>query len=340
MRDTRVLLLSDGRPGHFRLSEGVIAAIQRSRPVETKRLELRNRWHMPKAFIPKISRRLPPSVCLRLVYGLDPAPITKPDLIVSAGGLTLGANTALASVLGAPNIYCGSTRNFPLERFSLILTDDPRKRGPANLRVCPKPSAFDPDTLPPPRPLATEMGSLRIGILVGGPIPAAAFDPGDWHNLAGLVQSLARDIGAKVIVVTGPRTPEEAHLHLKKAAARHTDLVTLIDFRSAGPGSSTKALAADIVLVTSDSMSMLTEAALSRRPAIGLRPTRTAPTRDDFSIASLVEQNWLAMCELATASPQTILDSARALSPMRTNHLDQLAAEVLPLLREPTASWP
>ena len=37
----RVLLLSDGRPGHYRQSEGVVAALQRRGPVLVDRVELR-----------------------------------------------------------------------------------------------------------------------------------------------------------------------------------------------------------------------------------------------------------------------------------------------------------
>ena len=38
MRTLTALLLSDGRPGHYHLSEGVIAAAQRLQPVSVLRL--------------------------------------------------------------------------------------------------------------------------------------------------------------------------------------------------------------------------------------------------------------------------------------------------------------
>ena len=40
----KALLLSDGRPGHYHLAEGVLAAVARLRPVETVRLEIRSHW--------------------------------------------------------------------------------------------------------------------------------------------------------------------------------------------------------------------------------------------------------------------------------------------------------
>lgn len=332
MTDLRVLLLSDGRPGHYRLSEGVVAAIRRIRSVEVDWLELRRPRLLPKAFVPKLSRRLPPALALHALHGLRAGDITKPDLVISAGGLTLGVNVALARIFDVPNIFCGATRGFATDRFALVLTDDPRQAGSPNVVIGPKPSVFDPDDLPSPNPIDRTGASIKVGVLVGGPIESAEFNQADWRKLAALLVDFARGQDAEVVVITGPRTPPAAYSALEPAAAACRTNMTLVDFRTAGPGSSGLGLAADLVLVTSDSMSMMTEAALSSRPAIALQPARTAPSRDDPAIAWLVERGWLALADLQSATPDSIRTTAMALTPLRENHLDRLARDLAPVI--------
>ena len=43
MTALRILLLSDGRPGHYHLAEGVCAALQRLRPVEVVTVAIKRR---------------------------------------------------------------------------------------------------------------------------------------------------------------------------------------------------------------------------------------------------------------------------------------------------------
>ena len=332
-----VLILSDGRPGHYRQSEGVAAAISRHHPVAVRWIEINNRWRLPKALIPKLARRLSPRAALRHLHAIDPETLHPPALIVSAGGLTLGANVALAHLLGSPNVFCGATRHFPLDAFSLVLTDDPSQAGPPNVCIAPKPATFDPDTLPTPA-ASLAKPDLHIGVLVGGPTETSDFGPADWSGLMKLIEALMSETEATVTLATSPRTPDVAYQAITKTAAAFTRQFNLIDFRTAGPGSLGPALGADLLVVTADSMTMMTEAALSRRPAIALRPARTTPTRDEAAMAWLVAEKWLAVCDIANLAADTLLKEASALQPMTENHLDRLSRSVLPLLKHRSVS--
>lgn len=327
-----VLILSDGRPGHYRQSEGIVAALRRHIVITEHRIELKNRLRLPKAMVPKLARRLPPSTALRLLYGIAANDVEPPSLIVSAGGLALGANFALARILGVPNIVCGATRGFALDGFSLILTDDPSEAGPPNVRLGPKPATFDPDTLPAPADDLTRP-ALHIGVLVGGATATSAFRSDDWERLVRLLDALITQTDATITLATSPRTPPEAYAAIESLAAAVGENLSLIDFRATGPGSLGPALATDLLLVTSDSMTMMTEAALSRRPAIALRPQTFAPTRDDGAIDWLVAQHWLAVRDIAHTNIDELIETAISLKPMTENHLDLLARSVIPLLR-------
>ena len=274
---TRVLLISDGRPGHYRQSEGVVAALKRRGPVVVDRIELKTRVPLPKGLIPKLGRVLPARSVLRL-HGIDADAIPRPDLIVSSGGATMGANVALAKVLGVPNVFSGSTRWFRLRSFSLVLTPYPSvARAPVVIAGA-KPTPFDPDRAPPPRAIATDeaMQAARVSILIGGPTPYANFKANDWARLADLIAELVQRRGCRVTIATSPRTQAEAYAALAPVVAREAGAISMIDFRTAGPGSIDTAFDCDVMLVTSDSMSMMTEAALSRRPAVAPSPRSAA----------------------------------------------------------------
>jgi mitochondrial fission protein ELM1 len=323
---TRVLLISDGRPGHYRQSEGVVAALKRRGPVVVDRVELKTRLPLPKGFIPKLGRLLPSRSVLHL-HGIDPSAIPPPDIIVSSGGATLGANVALAKILGVPNVFSGSTRGFPLDGFSLVLTPYASAARLPVVVAGAKPTPFDPDRSPPPRPIETAdaMHGARVSLLVGGPTPTADFKSADWARLAGLVENLVERWACRVTIATSPRTPAEAYAALQSAIESGAGAVSMIDFRTAGPGSIDAAFDCDVMLVTADSMSMMTEAALSRRPAIALAPEITRPHRDDEAVTGLVTERWLAVLPLAGLDAQRVAGAVARLTPMRENHLDRLA---------------
>src|SRR5262245_25208790 len=97
MAPFKVLLISDGRPGHFRLSEGVAAALARLRPVEERRLQVRRRRLLPPRVLEGLLKSgLPAGQILQVGYGVDPRRLPKSDVVVSAGGDTLAANVAAA----------------------------------------------------------------------------------------------------------------------------------------------------------------------------------------------------------------------------------------------------
>ncbi len=327
----RVLLISDGRPGHFRQSEGVVAAIERRRPVVLDRLELVPRVPLSKGLVTRLGRLLPPAQYLSFLYGLDAGQLEKPDMIVSTAGTTIGANVSLARIWGIPNVFCGSTRGYSLKRFHLVLTPYASVARPPKIVAGPKPGPFDPEGIPPPRPVRNleDFRGARVSLLIGGPTPYCRFGDQDWVRLAALVEALVAQWGCSVTIVTSRRTPDEAYESLMPLAERPGGGVSVIDYRSAGPGSIEASFDCDLILVTSDSMSMMTEAALSRRPAIALAPRKVRSHRDDEAVDGLVAAKWLRVLPLETTDAAALVEAAVALEPSAQNYLDPLADLVL-----------
>lgn len=277
-----------------------------------------------------------PALFLRLVHGLDRTRLVKPHVVVSAGGSTLGANVALSRIWDVPNIFSGSTRGYPLEAFRLVLSPYAHAAVAPNVVAGPKPTPFDPDSLPLPRRIRSpeDIVGARISVLVGGPTPYAAFGHEDWERLAALVEGLVFQQGCCVTVVTSPRTPESAYAHLTPLA-RLTGSVSVVDYRSSGPGSIEAAFDCDALLITSDSMSMMTEAAVSRRPAVALAPRIVQASKDDEAVSGLVAARWLAVLPLAETGVDTLARAIAALEPIAHNHLDRLAERLFSLIEFP-----
>lgn len=325
----RILIVSDGRPGHYRQSEAIAAAIARRRNIETSRVEVRLGKAIPRALAPRLARLLPPRAYLIIAHGLSEKDFPACDLVVSAGAVTFGANIALAKLRGIPNVIAGSLRGLDPHDVSLTLLPYARARELPNHACLIKPAAIDPAALPKARAWAGfASGEDRtLGVLVGGPTANAAFVAPDWERLAGLLGKCAAAPGVALRVATSPRTPEAAYAAL--AALKERANVRVIDFRVAGPGSAGPVYECDAMLVTSDSMSMITEAVAAQRPAIALRPAATKPHADDEAVAMLAADNYLRVLALDEASPAALDEAFAAITPMRENHLDVLAETVL-----------
>lgn len=324
-----ILILSDGRPGHFRQSEAIAAALARRREVTFEKVALPLRRWIPRALLTRLARLLPPALFLKLAHGMSGSDFPQADLIVSAGAATFGANVALAQLRGVPNVIAGSLRGIDPHRVSLTLLPYRRALDLPNHALLPKPAAIDPDDLPAARPWPglTQANGYRIGVLLGGPTRDAKFEDADWEKLAALLREIGQSEKLALVVATSPRTPEPAYAALADIAKEPG--VEFIDFRTSGPGSAGPVFACDAVLVTLDSMSMITEAVAAQRPAIALQPIHTEPHADDEAVETLVKDNYLRILPLIDATPQSLDAALMSITPMRENHLDILAETIL-----------
>ncbi len=316
-----ILLLSDGRPGHFRQSEAIALALGRRMETKVERLDLIKPRIVPRRLARYAARFLPPRFVLAWLYGITTIP--KADVIVSAGGNTLAANIALSKLTGARNVFTGTPRHVGGAKFALVLTPYKSQANFPNTAYALKPCALDPDAFATPKRWPAT--PFRIAVFVGGPIPSADFKDADWQALAELMRTVARDHDARFILVTSRRTPDAFYAALDPIISRKDIVDKFIDHRAAGTGSIAEAYAADAIWATSDSMSMITEGVAARRPVIVLEPAVTKPFRDNEAVASLAADNRLAVLPVRTATPEQVAAKLGTLEPMKENHLDRLA---------------
>ena len=334
-----VLIVSDGRPGHYNLSEGIALALGKLRPTVLRRLEVRRgRW--PGRVTGWMTKtRLAPATVLRWIYGVSVADIPAAGVVVSAGAETLAASVAIARLRSIPNIHYGSLRNFEAAGFSLVLTSYAGRATARPHAFVPKPGRFDPDDLGPPsdpRAWPDEKPAV-LGLAIGGDAPGCQWTPADWDNVFATVDALTRRYGI-VWRVSNSRRTSGAISDRVADLARAGRLATFVDVRVPGAPRLWDAFRdVDAVLVTADSSSMVSEAVFARRPVIAIAPVDMRLADEEAAYRA-----WLAaerrQATLATdgLDAETVLASLREIVPDTGNPLTTLAhliAERVPGLK-------
>lgn len=322
MTKIRLLLLKDRRPGHFRKTDGAVAAIARHHEVEAEDLWLKPPRLIPGRYLQRLAAtNVPPGPVLRALWGIRVDEMQRPDLIISAGAETLPANIFLSRHFGVPNIFIGSLRRVPPESFSLILHAYPEGRFlPRHIFVL-APSVIDADRLRKPEPLVSGVEGRTIALLVGGPAPGYAYEATDWTALDAVVRGTA-GLGLNWWITSSRRTPDAVADSLQRLADAVPDRVRFTDYRKEKAGSADALFNADAIAVTEDSNTMIAESVASQRPVVVLRPSRR--TEEAPSLPPLVESRRVALLPLAEAGPERLLAALATVKPLEVNPLDTL----------------
>ena len=278
-----VLLLSDGRPGHFNLAEGILAAAGRMRPLAVHRIMARRgRW--PGAVLATWSNSgKAAGPLLKIVYGLQPPDLPEAQLVVSAGAETLAANIACARLLGAANIFYGSLRRFRPESFDLVLTSYAgqchRPRHAFALKPSPAANAARASRrAPPAKP------PHRLALLIGGPSGESSWQDADWDRLQALVAGAA-SLGVGWRITNSRRTPaavSDRFTALARSLPGSIDCFADVR-RPDAPALADLIAESDAAIVTDDSSSMVSDAVAAGLAVVGLAPEQHRPTANEQS---------------------------------------------------------
>ena len=319
------LLLSDGRPGHFNLAEGILAAAQRLRPVAITRLEVR-RGQWPGVILAAWSNSgKAPASLLRLVHDLERAALPKADLVVSAGAETLAANVACARILGAANIFYGSLRRFNPAAFSLALTSYANDCWHPHQAFALKPSPAA--LLAWQRRAADTTRSINtIGLLIGGQSGETTYSDADWQRLLDIITAIGAR-GFRWYVANSRRTPPDIGDRLTVLAAdRQSPIARFIDARLPDAPTLMPVLEqAALCFVTDDSSSMVSEAIAAGLPVVGLCPAdHHLNERERGYRKTLQDNGWYAARSLTTPAEE-LIDTALRLTPRTEDPASDIA---------------
>ncbi len=333
MRAITALLLADDRPGHYHLSDGIVEAARRLRPVEIVRMRVKRRWS-GRILAPLCNVGVSPRWLLRMGYGIDASTLPKADIIVSAGAEMLAANIAASRLLGVPNVHYGSLRQFRPGDFALVLTSyAEHAQGPGQAMVL-KPSALKlPSGAGSAGKIAGGTPPREAALLIGGDSGECRFTDQEWRALLAFVDATHNAFGTRWRISNSRRTAASASdLIAERVTSGSPAIAAFVDVRTAGPGTLGAVLdGADVVICTDDSSSMISECVAAQLPVIGVRPQHQALSAEEQGYRDFMTGNgWYRSVAIVELSPDLLLSELSAITPMTEDPLDRLAA----ILRE------
>lgn len=268
-----VWVISDGVAGHYRQSEGVVLALQQLANAQTTKVEthwltihLKNglyrqllKWQMNRGHYP-----------LRLVqqaYRDLVLPTQQPDIVIGAGGKSMYAVATLARHYRAKALFIGSLRGLDPEVFDAVLTIEPTMPPPyVSLPVAPMPITAE--TLAAAKGVWQQQYPDLMGdhtrpvwaMLIGGDGAGVRYTDDDWQRLGRAMNALAATQGIEWLVTTSRRTPVTAESILQQTLDPKVIRQAVYWHQSPQKVMQAYLAMADHIIVTGESMTMVTEA--------------------------------------------------------------------------------
>jgi mitochondrial fission protein ELM1 len=327
----RILILSDGLPGHANQSRGLLNWLASRYQTEYQLVDIKLRAKgLSRVILPWLLHHTNNSGLVAQFYRYSDINLAQPNLIISAGGNTSFLNVALARHLNIPNIFLGSKRRLHSNDFSAHLTLEPTEQA-HNIVMKMPPSLTDTSVL---AKHGTQLRNTlnckendKIYLLaLGGDGAGYRYDKTACVQIAQLIKTISENDKCKWLLTTSRRTGREIEQTLQSLL--DPDLLLDAVWWSEKPRKVMNAFmgAADHLFVSIDSMSMISEAIASGKATTLLQPSSATPDlRYHQALEKYCDAHYCSIHPLnqSTLEPFTPI-SEPALS-AREELLDQLA---------------
>ena len=282
----RAILLSDGKPGHYNQSLGVI---ERLPGCEYHWIDVKFRSKQRDNLLRVLTRlfggfRLPRRLikaCLHMALQrntLDEIYTVAPDFIISTGSSVAAPNLLIGQLFDAKTVTCRRPSPIGIHHFDLAIL--PRmywsRRNRANIcKTLGVPNRVRPEELEMQRnELQMDLDlsdQRRIGILIGGDDRYDTITDTTAARLVAVLQQFATKWDSQLLLTTSRRTPLSVENLISKRLSNTERCPILVLAHSedslTDPVGTIFALS-DVIIVTEDSFSMVCEAASSGKRVI------------------------------------------------------------------------
>jgi mitochondrial fission protein ELM1 len=289
-RRLQVWLLSDGKPGHYTQSEGLLRALAKDYPMDVRRCDLKLRSKLWRPLLrlllnSRLSVRGAFAVhLLRIAYKGVPPGGDRPDLVVSCGGDTVFANALLGRTGATRNVFLGTLRGLWPAHFAAVVTGLHIDDVPNQVELTLSPGSFDRDAA---RARGLEMmrdhrldGSVELwALLFGGDGAGYRYAAEDIDALCELLRTAHERYGIRWLLSTSRRSGEAVESRLRAFIAAHPEAIARAVIYGDTPEPVAAAFmgAAQRLFISEESSSMLSEAMLCRIPVVSLAPSLRQP---------------------------------------------------------------
>jgi len=278
-----VWIVSEGSPGHVSQSVGLADALASIIPVQTVLVQGRSKirgWMRPfvRWIMGPMGTPLSEALLRRIAEVKIPADSPRPDLIVSSGGKSVFAAKTLAGRSGVPYVFIGERKPYPASWFHTIIS-------PVFGESCA--NSIDVELIPTPvtPEFIAQKGAEEKNVwcmIVGGASRSHRFCDKDWIGMAQGMNALAERENIRWLVTTSRRTGAQAEVMLKEHL--NEEFIEDAIWWAEAPRKELYSFMArsEVLFVTQDSVTMVTEAVSSGKPVVVVGPERVDFPKGSF----------------------------------------------------------
>jgi hypothetical protein len=274
----RVLIISDGIPGHVNQSRGIVTLLKKKYKIFTSEVELESKIYFLRSLIQIIARTLcknlntySAGIIINLYKKIQ---LEDYDLIVAAGGKTAPIVAAIKHNSNIPAVQLGSPRgSIHASLFNALVTVEKYFNHHANVVTDITPNLYSPEICS----LAAKNKNLsdHILFLIGGQGIGYSYSAWEWESLILNILSINEKTRTPISIVTSRRTDP---LVEKKLETQLSEINTRYSawFHKGDKNFNLDALfgSAKKIFVTEDSAMMISESISSGKPVSTLYPSK------------------------------------------------------------------
>ena len=325
----KILIISDGIPGHFNQSNGVAFMIKETCDcaITTHELSwqlyvLRSACNIFAKFLLRFNNK---NIARGILWMYKPINIQGHDLVIAAGGNTMPVSAAIKLAYSLPVIQLGSPRGLHSSMFNALVTIEKYFDHPSNIVATISPNLYSPAVCS----IAAQKDNLsdHILFLIGGEGIGYSYGLNEWESMLTSIQGLHSEIKLPISIVTSRRTPPEVE-DLFQSRLKNILGDYCAWFHHGDKNFNLAALlgSAINIFVTEDSAMMISESISSGKPVTTLYPSNIkSPLRYENHISKYAD------LELIKRSPLHDLElrSQQNLNARITEHRQELAKKLM-----------
>ena len=294
MKTLKVLLLSDGKPGHITQTLGLVGYLKKKFWLQHDLIEVKPRIKIANRFLRILLNRNSRYATLffNWLYKLnEPKTLShKPDIIISTGGNTCGVNAILAKKFACKNIFLGSLRGHDPRLFTSIITTTPMPDIDNAIVLDVAPTLIDQEKLQEAAKEFLDKHKILPNknlwvMLIGGEGSGYSYSGEDYKTLANAMLVLAKKYNIRWLLTTSRRTGLANERVLQTSLQDRDEIAYAVFFNQKFEKIMQAYLGAgEMIFCTEDSTSMVSEAVVSQKPVFTLRGSIKNPNKGHLAV--------------------------------------------------------
>ena len=344
----RILILSDGKPGHYNQSLGIIDRLSNV-CAETIQIKFKRKW---RDNLIRVTMRLLGGIKLPdgfikavLTWGLDNSSTKsllkadKFDIILSTGSSVAPINLLLGKLTGSKTVVCTRPSPLGIKHFDLALLPEhsrPRRIPKNVVMTFGVPNRITPESV---EKAGTELsrqvsisGNGVIGVLLGGDDPYYRISPDMASSLCDTLSDISRQTNMRIALTTSRRTDPETENVIESKLRDQPYCCLLVSAKSDGQKNIVSGILgiSDVTIVTEDSFSMVCESASSGKKIMILNVERKkgVHSKRERVYRLIVERGYARRTDLSDLNNK-LLDFIKDTSQTKALNDSQIAADSL-----------